>query len=118
LERSVCEAIKTDLLFGDGFQLELMAVRIGQNHLKEACSVSLLDMMKKQFACEAEVSTITHTVEMRVLRPSLEGMRKPTLLEKLIESFIDLLVHPLKLPIECWQPVIVVGSEKSTGLSV
>jgi hypothetical protein len=26
----------------------------------------LLDMMKKQFACKAEVSTVAHAVEMRV----------------------------------------------------
>jgi hypothetical protein len=47
LERGVCEAIKADLLFGDSFQLELVTVCIGQNHLNEACSVSLLDMMKE-----------------------------------------------------------------------
>src|SRR5438477_6898895 len=115
LERGLSEAIKTDLLFGDGLQLELVAVRIGQNYLHKACSISLLDMMKKHFACEAEVSTVAHAVEVRVLRPSLEVLSKSTLLEKLLEAFVHLLVHPLKLPIECWRPVIVVGSEKSTG---
>lgn len=59
-ERCLGQAIKTDLLFGDGFQLELMAVGIGQDHLKKACRISLLDMMKHDLAGKAEVSTLAH----------------------------------------------------------
>src|SRR5258708_8116080 len=102
LERSVCEAIKTDLLCGDDFQLELVAVRIRQNHLEEACSVSLLDMMKQHLACEAEAGAIAHAVEMGVLRPLLQGVSQSALLDQLLEAFINLLVHLLKLPMECW----------------
>ena len=72
LKRGVFEAIKTDLLFGDGVLLELVTVGVGQNHINEACGVSLLGVVKKQLACEAEVTAVAHATQMRTLRPSLE----------------------------------------------
>jgi hypothetical protein len=99
LERRTCEAIKTDFLFGDGFQLELVAVCIRQNHLKKTCSVSLLDMMKKELAREAEVAAVTHAIEVGILRPFREIPGKSTLPHKLVEMFVNFLVHLLKLPV-------------------
>src|SRR5713101_2004304 len=94
--------IGTQRVCGDGFQLELVAVRIRQNHLEEACRVSLLDVMKQHLACEAEAGAIAHAVEMGVLRPLLQGVSQSALLDQLLEAFINLLVHLLKLPMECW----------------
>src|SRR2546421_8497833 len=114
LKRGVFEAIKTDLLFGDGVLLELVAVGVGQNHLNEACGVSLLGVVKKQLACEAEVTAVAHAAQMGTLRPSLEMLAELALLLKRLEAFINLLVHLLQLPVEGWWPVIVIRSEEST----
>src|SRR6059058_2896473 len=78
-----------------------MAERIAPHHLKKPCSVSLLDMMKQHLTGEAEVSALAHAVQMPVLRPHLEGMRQPAL--------------PIKLPMECWWPIIVIRSKESSG---
>ncbi len=68
LERSAAEAIKTALLFGE---LELAAERIALHHLKKPCRVSLLDMMKQHLMGEAEVSALTHALQMLLLSSSV-----------------------------------------------
>src|SRR5262249_55565426 len=82
---------------------------------KKTRGVSLLDMMKKEFAREAEVAAVTHAIEVGILRPSREIPSKSTLPHKLVEMVVSFLVHLLELPVERWRPVVIVGSEEPTG---
>src|SRR6185312_5399655 len=72
-------------------------------------------MMKEEFARETEVAASAHAIEVGMLRPAREILGKSSLLYKLVETGIDLLVNLLKLPVERWRPVIIVGGEETTG---
>src|SRR5712692_3208071 len=75
-------------------------------------------MMKQHLPGEAEVAAVTHAIEMGMLRPIREIPSRPsksTLLHKLVEALINLLIDLLKLPVERWREVIIVGSEDPTG---
>lgn len=79
LERGLSEAIKTDLLFGE---LELEVECAALHHLEKPCRVSLLDRMKQYFTGEAKVAALAQGVERFVLRPDLEALSQPALLEQ------------------------------------
>src|SRR5882724_3557392 len=75
-------------------------------------------MMKQHLPGEAEVAAGTHAIEMGLLRPFRESPSRPsqsTLLHQLAEALVNLQIDLLKLPVECWRKVIIVGSEEPTG---
>src|SRR5207302_8297283 len=107
--RGLFETIKADLLFGDGLELELMAVSIGQKQINEARGVSQLSVMKEQLACEAEVTTVAHALQVRALGPAWEILSQPALLQKRLEACIDLLIDLFELPVDGWWPLVIIS---------
>src|SRR5581483_4372294 len=88
LQCGLPETIKTGLLVGE---LKLAAERTALHHLKEPCSVSLLDMMQKYFTGKAEVAALTQGIERFVLRPDLESLRMSALPNQLHRAHANLL---------------------------
>src|SRR5579859_2379503 len=69
--------------------------------------------MQQHLAREAEVAAVTHAIEMGLLRPFWEiplRCADPSCVG-VHEGEVDL----LKLPVERWWPVIIVGCEEPTG---